>query len=855
MNSLSMRTLAFTCLTLTAEHAWSQEGNPLEGLLAMPSGCHAEAYREAAFQNFDVLPNEQKQLQQNTRYVWKYDVACIGREIIIDSPIHTNGGSVFILADRLRIGAPIDTRVYRLNQLPERFLPPAPNAGFYEGKYWPRRFRAEWHTYRTLTVPDADPAYGTQKLVALYKEYYGCKVCRTLGNEILVARMPDGGTPPFDAYRNVVYDGISAPDLPVERSAFTSGNVSVFAGRIESTTGPGRPPIVTTGLDGGFGGLGEPYPCAGWNISRGRSSFSCGIQDDRLSRSAPGGPGGDAGNIYLYSVDASATQLATLVDSGGGRGASTSIYELPDFSLRQDVVGSVADLKLAEKRPAAADGARGRVQHARLQRSELLPFYLRHLTLGSTFKNYSLHELADRSLRDTSVRSKSFANYVASTLDRDLRPRLVAIVRRGADFVQSGREEPPNEGPSLFCSTRPNDVAATGEIYILVTQLAQVCGGDGSPVTFPQYLKAIGGAFDIPNSFLEGNLQLEQIAASIALTDEALRGLQVQVNELATIANRTLESVELRRLDERKRDLENALRRLEEAKSKAKPGTAQLMITTVAAVASGGAALVVAYNAYVALGADGTEKDGKRVALSKDERKAQTDRLKRGLSDTFQNFSEARANWKSLTSNDASPTDESIRTEMRRVDQFSAELVNELQAQRNRLDGARLSFLDNVLLSRNRFATLERGTVVRAPDLVKALFTHFLADPTRDITRLKANIEALTLYINEFPTGSAMLRFRTIDPACVVVEEVSTGTFEREEENCIRIKSRAVPMDVFGVFRTAEGTDREVLLYALPAGPAESTLRLYGVSDYRVASPDDDGRSLWWRLLNLVSTF
>jgi hypothetical protein len=54
--------------------------------------------------------------------------------------------------------------------------------------------------------------------------------------------------------------------------------------------------------------------------------------------------------------------------------------------------------------------------------------------------------------------------------------------------------------------------------------------------------------------------------------------------------------------------------------------------------------------------------------------------------------------------------------------------------------------MKGLFLSRNRFATFERGTVVQALTLLKTIITDFVADPARDTNLLQGNSEALTLF-------------------------------------------------------------------------------------------------------------
>lgn len=76
-----------------------------------PSNCHA--LKRTSISKAENTPNPE--LYAAYKEAEKWDILCIGRTVVIDSALESNGGDIFIYADELTLKAPIDTRSRRTN--------------------------------------------------------------------------------------------------------------------------------------------------------------------------------------------------------------------------------------------------------------------------------------------------------------------------------------------------------------------------------------------------------------------------------------------------------------------------------------------------------------------------------------------------------------------------------------------------------------------------------------------------------------------------------------------------------------------------------------------------------------------
>jgi hypothetical protein len=97
-------------------------GSLVEIYATVPS--HAVSLSGEYYFRKDIFTREIGDLYFGSRTIVGKDVILLGGDITIDKPIRTNGGNVIIVADRLRVRAPIDTRIYVAHPFLYRGLKP-----------------------------------------------------------------------------------------------------------------------------------------------------------------------------------------------------------------------------------------------------------------------------------------------------------------------------------------------------------------------------------------------------------------------------------------------------------------------------------------------------------------------------------------------------------------------------------------------------------------------------------------------------------------------------------------------------------------------------------------------------------
>lgn len=273
-------------------------------------------------------------LSAGNKNLKKVDVVLVGETVTIDQILKTNGGNVLILADRLRINAPIDTRVYTT---PTR--------------YWATTGHPSGVLTEMLQYGPAMLATFTNQYT--WHEYYdsGSRMYRyrvgsfedLIKGALEIPAMPSAlvphshiGMPPWE---NVASNG-GDPPANYDRAIFRSGNISIYARSIEFCDQcfrahfvELRPPhgdlydaerkrfLNAEGLKGGRGGLGAPFPCPHFSTVRLGPDCNANGTPDRLGGVAGNpGRGGDAGNIDVLIINNNTfakdeRQMQTLLDA------------------------------------------------------------------------------------------------------------------------------------------------------------------------------------------------------------------------------------------------------------------------------------------------------------------------------------------------------------------------------------------------------------------------------------------------------------------------------------------------------------------------------------------------------------
>lgn len=296
----------------------------------LPTGCHALSRVENAIKG---TLHKRYELWKAIR---KFDVVCYGETITVDQPLLTFGGDVYIIADTVKVSAPIDTRVMvDITKFKPSFLDSGKPAD------WEGPIRED-DTYRLS-----------------YKQYYqACIDCYKVGEAIFIPRMPDGmiakATNIEHPAGNLHEPTPAAPDDELDRLTLRSGSINITTRNLE--TALPSPPVtsiadgcpeafpdnrqpklfIASGLNAGRGGAGGAALCLAGPQS---GTFAC-LDYAYLETSANGKPGqpGDGGTITIKSLASPEhtaelqAKLAPLATVEPGKVQTTKSYLAPRSS-------------------------------------------------------------------------------------------------------------------------------------------------------------------------------------------------------------------------------------------------------------------------------------------------------------------------------------------------------------------------------------------------------------------------------------------------------------------------------------------------------------------------------------------
>jgi hypothetical protein len=264
----------------------------------------------------------------------------VGQVVTIAEPLFTNGGDVLIVADRLVVRAPIDTRVRLEPTVP--FHNPAPSlhppfrqpetAVFREWFLWHQAYdpARRTYTYRAGTLEEYEAGQ-----IRLTSMPYG----RMAADKVELT--------PTLGYR---VDGADAPE-GVNRAALKSGDIVVYAREIEFCAECRRPAVRgmpvpngdpgdaeevlffnAAGLRGGRAGLGSFVQCTWWG-----GGLNCsGLEGVQGGLSGKPSRGGDAGQVQVNFVgpDSRRKAEAEAASAAEVERCRSSLQPCADFAAR-----------------------------------------------------------------------------------------------------------------------------------------------------------------------------------------------------------------------------------------------------------------------------------------------------------------------------------------------------------------------------------------------------------------------------------------------------------------------------------------------------------------------------------------
>lgn len=140
------------------------------------------------------------------------DIVMMGDTITIDKPIRTNGGDIIIVADKLHVAAPLDTRVYI------------------------RHPRDTFHDWILENAPDVnsvfDKYYGTEMVWQDDKKVFApVHVPLEKDGKRPLPRLPSGTT--GLRLTSDIYNGTDAPHAGINWDNVQSGNILIIAAKVE----------------------------------------------------------------------------------------------------------------------------------------------------------------------------------------------------------------------------------------------------------------------------------------------------------------------------------------------------------------------------------------------------------------------------------------------------------------------------------------------------------------------------------------------------------------------------------------------------------------------------------------------
>lgn len=282
------------------------------------------------------------------------DIVIFGDIVTIDKPLMSFGGDVVVIANHLRLLAPIDTRpLIKLSGKYWRAKPPLGGLWLPDTLRANQRLLREYDTYyfwREVYQPETRFYVRTYEGISTLDE----RLSNHPPNVILSDAGPSAPVPNVWVVDPPI-DGVDAP--PIERSAIRSGDIYVLAGSVAICGTQGEPCLPKTplsiegvsmdygdnrarrvllmadGLKGGYGSPAPPPACFG---TPAQCNYWPSGRSGRASR------GFDAGSVrvaYAQDIDVGEVRFRELISAKGGvrpyagRFSTPSINQIEHLNL------------------------------------------------------------------------------------------------------------------------------------------------------------------------------------------------------------------------------------------------------------------------------------------------------------------------------------------------------------------------------------------------------------------------------------------------------------------------------------------------------------------------------------------
>ena len=808
--------VALSLLVLTPTSALRAQENPV----AFPKEyCHA--LQRPVQQVFPQLTgNHYARIQNQPRW----DVVCIGDVVRIDVPLRSNGGDIFVFANRLEVSAPIDSRPYLSPDDIDPYLPPFPiGQGQYESQTAvapPGSDLRKIYDDYFRRSPDAIHAGGKTWLPELAPGLVGngYRDCENPSEENMRTLPPSIPAPnvsnaPLIRPGNIAItaSAIIFDDEKLKSFPLFDGDPLSCDTVQPSTVGKG---FVTRGLRGGRGGPGVTLaPFYHTGSTGGNVRFTCAAYTyQRAGRlNAQGGPGGEGGDISISFVgDLTPEVRSSLTEHSafdGGPAGSKAKLRAPSFNgpaaaKSYDACGFVSEGVWEAAPPgksgtldiSAIDSSAGMIELSRtISALDSRPDYnfdellLRAAVPAEKIRGFSYGSFVERKLFEKLIDTEiawlgSFRRY--ANTGTDITAKILTGIWTGIDMGQM------EQGPLSSQTLHP---------LRLLTNFDRV--GTQGPIN--SYFYRSGGAFNIRsvaavNQWSELASRTEATLTSLKL-DEIKKTLSVisgSVNDIREVAKSAHYKSLLDELNARLLATEEA------AKAASAEASSANAMAGVKEAAEGVVLLVAAYNTGSATSAGagavklqrGIQRLG-RSQLPPADYGEDIKRLNLAILETLRNYDDFLKYSATMKS--------------RILDEQRDTLVAYFET--NSAYGARM-----------------QARSILFHDLIRVVVIGAFQDPSRNKAEIQSNLEALEILLRDYPSREPVLSYRDVSTSC----SVQQGEASRCEIFLPREVWRYVLSD-------QEDWTKNIPLYVLAPSTGQQSLPTFG-SSWRLASENPE---------------
>ena len=667
------------------------------------------------------------------------DIICIGNNISILTPLYANGGDVLILANRLDIRAPIDTRIY-----------------------FNIANRARYNRNSSQMAP------GYEEVFLRYHQTNPDSV--SIGNVTYAPEYPSGGMIRVSGAPGAEsLDAANGSPPPIlideDRILAKSGSVTVFAKNIviseEYATGVPQPSEICPrakaskyafqvgGVRGGKGGLGSLAGCPGLHKGGGFSCAASVYVNSGLS--APPGPGGDAGTVSIYKLGAvySTTDITSLKNSAnvsGGEGGPRAIYKMLDaHEMDAGVSTDFCNRQPVGTHPSADRGRDGIFRVGTSTVLQALEHAEAFATTSDARPSLDIKDLIERARLNYTVENRKMSEFLRSRLSRTalnsekLWAQQLAILVQGQKPTELPNVEPFGSIGKDIANAK--STLLTNNIAALARRIAEL---DISPSDnlAASYFFNKGGAFSVTDtnatSSVNGKIVGEDLAAITLTTIEQLESL----NKIEAAVSETLYTTRKNSVVEKLNAIQRRISEINAIPNK----TGATFTEIVASIQKAAPAIAKFVGAVVS---------ENYVAAASAYPAAMA-----GINDIYNTV------YADVSNPTVRPGITELREAFSRLDEELKNMSALYIQERERLLTSQFYYAGQELAARHRVSSRVDGRLPLGEDLIKHSFVAYFIEPSRNINYLVENLLETAKFLDGRTEYHSMLRLPPISNDC-----------------------------------------------------------------------------------------